>query len=171
MIAETVTGKEFDDLLYQYIFSPLEMSSSYLGLPNSEENLVTAYIGGKPEPKYNPNNVGGAGGITSTAQDLFKWSQGLDGDQLLPHADILRLWKPQVKYLDWDAFYGYGWLIDSYMFSMSKEHQIIYHPGVDFGFHTMFIKVPDLGITIILLNNTGDFPRFEIAELILNVLK
>ena len=171
LIAETVTGKEFDDLLYQYIFSPLEMSSSYLGLPNSEENLVTAYIGGKPEPKYNPNNVGGAGGITSTTQDLFRWSQGLDGDQLLPHSDILRLWKPQVKYLDWDAFYGYGWLIDSYMFSMSKEHQIVYHPGVDFGFHTMFIKVPDLGITIILLNNTGDFPRFEIAELILNVLK
>lgn len=172
LIAERVAGKKFDALLQQYIFSPVEMPSSYVGLPKDAKNLVTAYIGSQPEPKYNPQNVIGAGGITSTAADLFKWSQALDGDRLLlPRSEIAKLWKPQVPYLDWDAFYGYGWLIDTYMFSASKDHQVIYHPGVDFGFHTMFVKQPDLGITIILLNNTGDFPRFEMTELILNVLK
>ena len=32
------------------------------------------------------------------------------------------------------------------------------------------LKQPDTGITIILLNNTGEFPRFEMSELMLNEL-
>lgn len=47
---------------------------------------------------------------------------------------------------------------------------IVYHPGTDYGFFSMFVKEPNEDITIILLNNTGEFPRFEISELILNEL-
>jgi hypothetical protein len=56
------------------------------------------------------------------------------------------------------------------MFSASKESEIYYHPGTDFGFYSMFVKQPELGITIILLSNTGEFPRFELTELMLNQL-
>lgn len=35
----------------------------------------------------------------------------------------------------------------------------------------MFLKQTDEGITIILLNNTGEFPRFEIKELNLNEIQ
>ncbi len=56
------------------------------------------------------------------------------------------------------------------MFTSSKKHKIIYHPGTDFGFYSMFVKQPDLDITIILLNNTGEFPRFEMTDLLLNEL-
>lgn len=34
----------------------------------------------------------------------------------------------------------------------------------------MFVRQPDKDVTIVLLNNTGDFPRFEITDLILNEL-
>ena len=120
------------------------------------------------EPDYNFENVGGAGGIVSTTQDLLKWSTALDSNVLLPHSVIETLFIPRTAYHDWDADYGYGWMIDKYLFSNSKKHKIIYHPGTDLGFYTMFLKQPDEGITIILLNNTGEFPRFEITELILN---
>jgi CubicO group peptidase (beta-lactamase class C family) len=170
LIAEKIIGKDFGEILSQYIFKPLKMHDTYYGEIKDRENLVTAFLYGKPEPIYDAQNVGGAGGITSTASDLLKWSIALDSEQLLPQSKIEYLLTPKVEYNDWDAYYGYGWMIDRYMFSASKKHKINYHPGTDFGFYSMFVKQPDLGITIILLNNTGEFPRFEMTELILNEL-
>jgi CubicO group peptidase (beta-lactamase class C family) len=170
LIAETIIGKDYREILSQYIFNPLNMQDTYYGEIKERENLVTAFLYGKPEPIYDAQNVGGAGGITSTASDLLKWSSALDSEQLLPQSKIEYLLAPQAEYNDWDAYYGYGWMIDRFMFSTSKKHKIIYHPGTDFGFYSMFVKQPDIGITIILLNNTGEFPKFEMTELILNEL-
>jgi CubicO group peptidase (beta-lactamase class C family) len=170
LIAEKIIGKEYGEILGQYIFKPLNMQDTYYGEIKDRENLVTAFLHGKPEPIYHAQNVGGAGGITSTASDLLTWSNALNSEQLLPQSKIEYLLTPHSEYNDWDAYYGYGWMIDRYMFSASKKHKINYHPGTDFGFYSMFVKQPDLGITIILLNNTGEFPRFEMTEVILNEL-
>lgn len=170
LIAEKIIGKDYGEILSQYVFKPLNMQETYYGEIKDRDNLVTAFLYGKPEPIYDAQNVGGAGGITSTVSDLLKWSSALDSEQLLPQSKIEILFTPQAEYNDWDAYYGYGWMIDRYMFSASKKHKINYHPGTDFGFYSMFVKQPDLGITIILLNNTGEFPRFEMTELILNEL-
>jgi CubicO group peptidase (beta-lactamase class C family) len=170
LIVEKVTGKDFKDVLYEYVFEPLNMVNTYYGESTDDSNLVTAFHFGKPEPKYNVQNVGGAGGITSTTSDLLRWSNALETEQLLTQEKIGRLFKPEAEYTDWDAYYGYGWMVDKHMFSVSKKHKILYHPGTDFGFYSMFVKQPDNGITIVLLNNTGEFPRFEITELVLNEL-
>ncbi|MEM7109918.1 MAG: serine hydrolase, partial [Bacteroidota bacterium] len=106
----------------------------------------------------------------STTADLFKWSQALESNVLLPQEILDKAYVPRAAYTDWDGDYGYGWMLDNYMFKASKKHEIRYHPGTDFGYYTMFLKQPDEGITIILLSNTGDFPRFEITDLILNEL-
>lgn len=170
LIAEKIEKKAFEKILADRIFTPLQMSSSFLEPSGDTTRLVTAYLYGIPEPKYHPQNVTGAGGITSTTKDLLKWSEALDKKSLLPEAKMKELFEPRIAYTDWDAFYGYGWMIDDYKFSASKKHKIVYHPGTDLGFYTMFLKQPDTGITIILLNNTGEFPRFEISELMLNEL-
>lgn len=170
LIAEKILNKNYKDILNEYIFKPLNMTNSYFGESTDSTNLVTGFMYGKPEPKYYVQNVVGSGGITLTTADLLKWSNALDTSQLLPTSKIEQLIEPKAEYNDWDAYYGYGWIIDRYMFHSSKRHKIYYHPGTDFGFYSMFIKQPDNGITIILLNNTGEFPRFEITELILNEL-
>lgn len=170
LIAQTIIGKDYSEILSQYIFIPLNMQDTYYGEIKERGNLVTAFMYGKPEPIYDAQNVGGAGGITSTASDLLTWSNALNNEQLLPQSKIEYLLTPHSEYNDWDAYYGYGWMIDRYRFSASKKHKINYHPGTDFGFYSMFVKQPDLGITIILLNNTGEFPRYEMTELILNEL-
>ena len=170
LIAEKILKKDYSEILQESIFDPLDMQDTYFGQSPDSTNLVTAFIYGAPEPRYLPQNVGGAGGITSTIADLLKWSQALKNNVLLPASKMTKLTSAKVEYHDWDAYYGYGWLIDRYMFSASKKHQIIYHPGTDFGFYSMFAKQSDLDISIILLSNTGYFPRFEITELILNEL-
>ncbi|MDW7694780.1 serine hydrolase [Flammeovirgaceae bacterium SG7u.111] len=170
LVIEKVTRKPLGEVLKEKIFSALGMKDTYFGQQEDTSNLAAAFMYGKPEPMYFPQNVGGAGGITSTSADLLKWSKALDENTLLSSDRKAEMWARRVKYEDWDADYGYGWMIDRFLFEESKKHEILYHPGTDFGFNSLFLKQPDEGITIILLNNTGDFPRFDIADLILTDL-
>ncbi|WP_338813139.1 serine hydrolase [Bernardetia sp. Wsw4-3y2] len=170
-IIEKITNQDFGIVLKEQIFEPLEMNNTFFGEEKTENsNLSKAFLYGKEEPFYFIQNSIGAGGITSTAEDLLKWSKALDGknENFMPLSQIEKLFVPQAEYIDWEAYYGYGFMIDKYYFLTSKDRKIIYHPGTDFGFYTMFLKQPESDITIILLNNTGDFPRFDISEIILN---
>jgi CubicO group peptidase (beta-lactamase class C family) len=171
-ICEQVTDTPFATLLQERIFKPLAMKDSYAGKDSSRTgNIAAGYLYGKPEPIYNTDNIIGAGGITSTASDLLKWDEALYTDRLLPKQKIEELLKPRTAYPDWEAYYGYGWMIDQYMFEVSaKAHKITYHPGTDMGINSMFARQEDGQNTVILLNNTGDFPRFEITDLILTAL-
>ena len=168
-IIEQVTQMSMAEALRTYIFQPLEMKDTYFG-EQADDQKVVGYLFGQPEPPYPIQNVVGAGGISSTTEDLLKWSLALGKGTLISTEKFETLIKPRAAYLDWDAQYGYGWLIDLYQFSNSRKHRIIYHPGTDNGFYSMFVKQPDEGITIILLNSSGDFPRFEITDLILDEL-
>jgi hypothetical protein len=78
--------------------------------------------------------------------------------------------QPQADWHEWKAGYGYGWMIDRGVFNASRKHVIEYHPGTEPGFYTIMLRQPDKGIVIILLNNKGDFPRFELTDLILDEL-
>lgn len=109
----------------------------------------------------------GAGGMSSTVNDLVKWDEALSNNLFIQSDKLNDMFKPRAEYKDWDAYYGYGWMIDRFMFKNSKKHQIVYHPGTDFGYYSMFVRQPDKKILIILLNNAGDFSRFNMSDLIL----
>ena len=169
-IAEVVTGEDFAFLLKAKIFDPLGMKDTYSGTPGAGRIVPRGYYYGRVEKLYALENTKGAAGVVSTIADLLKWSQALESDVLLPKELLDKAYMPRAAYTDWDGDYGYGWMLDNYMFKTSKKHEIRYHPGTDYGFYSMFLKQPDEGITIILLSNTGDFPRFEITDLILEEL-
>lgn len=166
-IIENATNKTYEQALKERIFEPLTMGNSGFGLDSINSK---GYWLNLPEPGYNIKNVAGAGGIASTVHDLLKWDEALYSTKLLPADKINELFKPRSEYVDWDAWYGYGWMIDRKLFNQSKKHTIIYHPGTDFAYYTMFVRQPDRKSLIILLNNSGDFPRFDMTDLILNVI-
>lgn len=167
LIAETAGGKPFPQLLEERIFIPAGMNDTYAGTDTTAERKATGYLYDGPEPAYNAGNTLGSGSITSTAADLVKWNKALADNLLLPEAQMTELFKPRAEYTDWDAWYGYGWMTDQRLFKVSKTHKIVYHPGTDFGFYTMFARQPDNGNLVILLSNMGDFPRFDLTDLIL----
>jgi CubicO group peptidase (beta-lactamase class C family) len=171
-IIEKVTGKKYGDVLAERIFKPLGMKNSYFGSPgNDSTDLAIGYVGNEREYPYRSENVVGAGGITSTAEDLLLWANGLSSGILLSKDKIHELFEPRVEWPAWDAWYGYGWMIDRYLFAVSKEHTIQYHPGTDLGFYSILSLQPDKNAVVILLNNTGEFPRFDMTDLILTVLQ
>lgn len=162
LIAEKASGKSFRQLLREKITVPLTLG--HTSLDGHESSLAKGYLYGVDEPAYAVTNVTGAGAITSTAADLLHWSN----NQSTPGLDVQFI--PRTYYQDWGVYYGYGWMIDRYQFRVSKRHTVLLHPGTDFGFKTMLAHQPDRGNTVILLNNTGEFPLFDITDLILNEL-
>ena len=164
-IIETITGKDYGQVLHEKIFTPLSMFQTSFGT-----NPVNSkgYHWGSIEPNYIIKNTAGAGGISSSVTDLLKWDEALKTDKLISQAILSQSFLPRAAYDDWDADYGYGWMIDKKMFSQSKKHKIIYHPGTDFGYYSMFVRQPDEDNLIIMLSNYGDFSRFDLTDLILN---
>ncbi len=170
-IIEKLTGKKYGEVLSEKIFLPLNMSNSYFGKEGHDlTKLATGYINGEPELSYPVQNVMGAGGITSTAEDLAVWNNALSSNTLLPAEKMQELFKPRVEWDEWGAYYGYGWMTDRYQFEVAKKHIIQYHPGTEAGFYDMLVRQPDKDIFIILLSNKSDFPRFDMTDLILNEL-
>jgi CubicO group peptidase (beta-lactamase class C family) len=169
-IIEKVTGKIYADVLAERIFIPLGMKNSFFVSGSQMQNLAKGYMNGQPENAYPVDNVIGAGGITSTAEDLLIWANALTLNRLLPKSEMDEIFKPRVEWKEWDADYGYGWMIDRNVFRVSKKHIVQYHPGTEFGFFDMLVIQQGKGIVVILLNNTGDFPRFDMTDLILNEL-
>lgn len=166
-IIETGYNKEYARVLMENIFTPLQMHHS--SFADSSINSRGYWLG-MQEPVYKIKNLAGAGGIISTVNDLLKWDESFYTNKLLSQESIHELFEPRASYNDWDAYYGYGWMIDRKLFKQSKDHKIIYHPGTDFGYYTMFVRQPDSNNLIIMLSNTGDFPRFDLTDLILDVL-
>ena len=169
-IIEKVTQISFGEALDQMIFKPLGMQHTFFGTPHNDILAATGYQYGQPELPYPIENTAGAGGIASTVEDLARWDEALYPDQLLTKSKVEELFEPNAEYRDWGAYYGLGWMIDRYLFRASKKHRIVYHPGTDFGFYSVLMRQPDAGHAIILLSNTGDFPRFEMADLLLDNL-
>jgi CubicO group peptidase (beta-lactamase class C family) len=162
LVAEKASGKSFRQLLHEKIIVPLALA--HTSLDGRDAFLAKGYLYGVEEPPYAVTNVTGAGAITSTAADLLRWSN----HQSTPGLDAQFI--PRTYYRDWGVYYGYGWMIDRYQFRVSKHHTVLLHPGTDFGFKTMLARQPDRGNTVILLNNTGEFPLFDITDLILHAL-
>jgi CubicO group peptidase (beta-lactamase class C family) len=169
-IIEKVSGKNYSVQLRERIFNPLDMKNSYFVTSNGIQETAKGYVNGLPEVPYPVENVTGAGGITSTSEDLLQWANALTSNKLLPKNEMDELFKPRVEWKDWDAYYGYGWMTDRDLFQISQLHVVRYHPGTEFGFFDMLVMQPDNEIVVILLNNTGDFPRFDMTDLILNEL-
>ena len=167
---EKITGKKYGDVLKERIFDPLGMKQSYFGTVPHATSMAIGYINDQPEHIYPVENAAGAGAIVSTAEDLLLWHNALSDGTILPKDKIEELFKPRVEWKEYDAMYGYGWMIDKLQFNVSKKHIVQYHPGTEFGFYDMLVRQPDKDIFIILLNNKGDFPRFDMTDLILNEL-
>ncbi|WP_118975958.1 serine hydrolase [Taibaiella koreensis] len=169
-LAETLEQKDFATILSERIFTPLGMHETYLGWAPQQDNTVRGYLYGEPEKDYPVTNLAGAGGITSTAWDLWLWYKGLQSGKLLTAQERALMYEPKASYIDWNAGYGYGWMTDKGLFAISSKDKVRYHPGTDFGCYTMLAQVEGKGDLVILLNNTGDFPRFDLTDLILSSL-
>ena len=91
LIIERVSGQSYADFVAKRIFAPLGMTSSGCGAPHS--GLVPGYSSSTTTTPYtfNFSALYAAGECYSTAEDLFRWNEGLHNEKLLNAAQLKKM--------------------------------------------------------------------------------
>jgi CubicO group peptidase (beta-lactamase class C family) len=152
-IIEKVSGMSYPEYMQKNIFEPLGMQNTLTYTYNKTDTL--AHLAKGYNYRWNVateaylNGTYGDKGIYTTAEDLFKWDQGLYSN-ILMDTDTLKLaFRPMGKPQHYKHNYGYGWR----MFERKNE-KVYYHAGWWQGFKSLLIRVPKYKLTIVVLKNT-----------------
>ncbi len=174
-ILEETTGKSYEQLLEENIFTPLSMLNS--GFDNHSKIIKNRALGYKKKgiEISNANYIDmsfpyAAGAIYSTVEDLFLWDQALYTDQLLSKQYMNEYMKPHVK-MSASMEYGYGWMsYEEPIGNSNKSISVIAHPGGINGFNSYISRSTTDKSLIILLNNTSIAPLGKITTALRGIM-
>lgn len=171
-VIKKVTGKPWNEFLADSFFEPLEMDRTITSthLLNDKGNYAFPH---KPMEKkqqvldwVNWDNVGAAGGIISSANDMAKWmilnlNRGvLADDTLLSPEQQNILWTPHNNHVvsleaqrnipgRHFSGYGLGWNLTDYYGNL-----LVTHSGGYDGMYSAVTLIPDQKLGIVVLTNT-----------------
>ncbi len=156
-IVEKISGMPFNDFLQKRIFQPLLMTETSLGSSEyAPKGKTGEYVAGakgpiKVEASYDWYWAYGAGQIISTADDMLKWNEALyDPNFLKP--ELLKLAHESFILKDGtDAHYALGWAVDQF-----AGRKIIQHGGAIGGYRSQGVRIPDDGLYLLILSNSGN---------------
>jgi CubicO group peptidase (beta-lactamase class C family) len=156
LIAERVTNTPFHRLLQEKIFTPAGMSDSKQDMdPLVETRLATGYeydlLKGYENTTFFDNSYAqGAGGVTSTVDDLYSWHQALLSGKLLSKEQQEKMYTASGN-----GPYGYGWFIREKARGRSGDTlKVIEHTGSVNGFGSYVARVPEDSTMVIVLKNS-----------------
>jgi len=172
LIVEQITGKSFDIAVKEIIFDPLQMNNSGDLQQNPEQvvdKLATGYL--KAEDAFtrmhywNLSTAFGAGSLYSTSDDLLKFDQSFYSDAFLSARAKEAMFTPFLN------GYGCGWeLRKSPMGTKLEIKNIQTHEGFLWAWHSRIYRIPEDGIFIMIISNTGDSPLEKIFTGITDLL-
>jgi CubicO group peptidase (beta-lactamase class C family) len=152
MVIEKVTGKAYEQVVKEKIFEPLGMQASgfdFSHLPAQSRATGYQFLNDEVQKRYpqlDSTVAYAAGAIYSTTGDMYKWAKAISSKQLLSDDS----WK--LAYNKQLGDYTYGFKLGYYA---GKKY--IKATGGYPGFMSEFVYYPDEDLTIILLNNYGDY--------------
>jgi CubicO group peptidase (beta-lactamase class C family) len=162
-VLEEVTGLSFAQLIENYIANPLQLKSTGFGDNDFLKNeIVKNYRFRKGNYSENSNrdqsNTYTAGGMHSTAKEMFEWSQALQNNKLLKRRFTKKIFKENLN------GYAYGWMRnDTEVLRYIPKAQFYGHSGSVNGFTSYLFKGDD-GTTIIVLCNTGPIQPYKLVS-------
>ena len=164
-------GKTFAQVLQERIVTPLQLRHT---APNPltsafevsgktkavfEQNFARGYSTAAAQPAFvqYPNYFGTAAGLTASVLDVARFSIALDDGTLLQPATRTLAWTPTTTSNGATTPYGLGWFVTDY-----RGKQIVWHYGLWTAISSLIVKVPDRGLTFIVLGNSdglsGQYP-------------
>ncbi|MBK8944643.1 MAG: beta-lactamase family protein [Ignavibacteriae bacterium] len=165
LIVEKLSGKTFAEFLNERIFKPLKMNNSIAyekgisEIPNRAFGYVKTDTGFEFSDQSSTSAVLGDGGIYSSTIDLLKWNEEVENPTLLPKEKFAQSFVKGKNNKGEEFDYGFGWRLDPY-----KNYKRIYHTGSTCGFSNIYMKIPELDLTVIILINIRDYDAKKYAE-------
>jgi CubicO group peptidase (beta-lactamase class C family) len=175
VIIEKVTGKSYEQMLNDHIFSPLNMTDS--GYDNHDDILKNRATGYEKNgnafvnSKYLDMSIPyAAGSLYSTVEDLYKWDQALYTNSILPKEYMDMYFKPYISAFGNNS-YAYGWGVGKSPIGKSTDSiYTISHGGGINGFNTIISRAPSDKSLVVLLNNTGGAPLNQMTKAIRGII-
>ncbi|HCZ35625.1 MAG TPA: hypothetical protein DHV26_06815 [Cytophagales bacterium] len=164
-IIEAVTGKKYEDVVREMIFTPLKMQNSgfdFAHLVNNQKATGYDYIRdgiGKKTVMVDSTVSFAGGAIYSNTEDLLKWHSALLNKNFISESIKEKLFTPYLN------DFGMGWVIDKFF-----EKKGVFHNGSIPGFTSNIYRIVDDNTCIILLNNIANRNIDTITKNLLCVL-
>jgi CubicO group peptidase (beta-lactamase class C family) len=175
LVIEKITGKKWQLYIEETIYKPsgMELSTITDG-PHPDKGVSHGYLfDGKKfyEKDYGEEPTfpaAGNGGVWSSAEELWKYEQAIQGNIFLDSAWInksrtvfpLPGWKDKAP-----SFMGLSWFITTFM-----NQGMIGHTGLQGGFISDYVWLPDKKLFYVLLCNTPK-PIEEIRNRLLHIIQ
>jgi len=164
-IVEDVSGVRLDLYLREYVFGPLGLNSSDL---IRSERVRSRLATGYEIRSHGPRAVrdlemvqAGAGAVYSTTGDMARYVAALlgggpnSGGAALKPQTLAEMFQPHYPPDPRIPGMGLG-----FFRGQAGGHRTVGHDGIWLGFHAAVALVPDEGIGVVALTNTGPFSPF-----------
>jgi CubicO group peptidase (beta-lactamase class C family) len=169
-IIEKVTGKSYEKVLQENIFTPLQMhntgyDASYKILPKRASGYERWNLIYQNASYMDMSIPYAAGAMYSTVEDLALWDQALYTDKLLSASSKTILFTPYKN------DYAYGWGVGKKQVGQLKDSiEVMNHQGAVNGFTTLLIRIPTNKQLVVLLDNTGSAHLSAMQNNIIKIL-
>ncbi len=164
--AGIVDGTDWDTLVKERIFEPLDMNSTTTSVTEAEKDtrLALGYLWDENlqayeyKPMRNVDNIGPAGSINSNVLDMAQWVRlqlgrgEYEGRRLISEASLRETWTTQVD-ITATIGYGMGWMIREW-----EGQPVIEHGGNVDGFSAQVALLPESNLGFVLLTNASASP-------------
>lgn len=151
LIIEKVSMQPYADFLEQYFFKPLHMDDTYVfNMARDSATAMPSYGRNGRLEKYDFLDINyGDKNIYSTPEDLLKWDQALYTNQLFTPETLEAAFTPYSNEKPGIRNYGLGWRMNVF----PDGRKVIYHNGWWHGNNSVFIRMIQDSVTIIVLGN------------------
>ena len=159
-------GTDWDTLVAERIFEPLDMDSTTTSVTRAEKDkhLSLGYLWDEDlqayeyKPMRNVDNIGPAGAINSNALDMAQWLRlqlgrgEYEGLRLISEENLRETWTTQIE-ITGSISYGMGWVIREW-----EGQPVIEHGGNVDGFSAQVAMLPESNLGFVLLTNASASP-------------
>ncbi len=159
----------YSDAVNQYIFQPLNMSSSFVNVPNDQQNRYAQGYNeqGNPAPHYDTSAWPGGGGLRSTSADMLQYLKANMGVLNISPQLSAAMNLTEQGYFNVNPHFtqGLAWQLKDI-----RNLNVINKNGENQGFNTYVAMVPQQKIAIVVLANKRGVKPNKIANQILHAL-
>lgn len=165
-IVEKISGQFYADFLQANILEPLGMRDS--GYDRAKDILKERASGYEINDGHIANAdfidmsvPFSAGGIYSTVEDLYRWSEALaEKGKLLSADSLTQMFTEYPEATHEGQHYGYGVVISRLKFGKL----LYYHGGGVKGFSSSFQRYPNDRVCIVVLSNLDSYKPWELGD-------
>ena len=166
LIIEKVNGISYPKYMQNHFFTPLAMTHTFVKTQADSAKVVYSYQRNKAlwMPDFTDGPYGDKN-IYSTCRDLLKWDQALYDGSIIKQQWLDSSFVPYSNEKPGIKNYGLGW----HLLILPNGKKVIYHNGKWHGFTSVFARLTDEHITIIMTSSKYNMSVYQMSRKMYNL--